>query len=45
MDGVIWVDADVEVQIDVAKRVAPAWEKTVELGSALTQRLPLGLRL
>lgn len=41
MDGVIWVDADVEVQIDVAKRVAPAWEKTVELGSALTQRLPL----
>lgn len=39
--GVVFVDAQVEVRIEVSKRVAPAWEKAMELGQAFVQRIPL----
>jgi small-conductance mechanosensitive channel/osmotically-inducible protein OsmY len=39
--GVVFVDAQVEVRIEVSKRVAPAWDKAMELGQAFVQRIPL----
>lgn len=39
--GVVFVDTQVSVRIEVSKRVAPAWQKTTELAQAFVQRIPL----
>jgi len=39
--GVVFVDSRVLVRVEVVKRVAPAWQKTIDLGRGFVQHIPL----